>query len=189
MDHKLMNTRFAVISGIILAGAMMRLIPHWPNFTPIAAMALFGGAYMGKKWLAYTIPLSAMLLSDLLIGFHSNMMAVYLAFAITVSIGLLIRNKITVARVAGASLTASIIFFLVTNFSAWLASPQLYTRDLAGLMHSYIAGLAFFNDGSYGISFFMNEVTGSLFYNTLFFGAFYLVCKRFPALSPLKQPY
>jgi len=183
MNKKIWNTRFTVILGIIVAGAFMRLIPHWPNFTPIAAIALFGGAYMSKKYLAYAIPIIAMLVSDMVIGFHSSMAAVYIAFAITVTIGLLLSKRLNAFTVLGASLSSSVIFFLITNFASWLASPHLYTANVAGLMQCYTAGLVFFNDGSYGISFFMNEVMGGLFYNTMFFGAFYLVRQRFPVLA------
>ncbi|MBE9484011.1 MAG: hypothetical protein IMY74_04135 [Bacteroidetes bacterium] len=183
MNKKIWNTRFAVLAGIILAGAFMRLIPHWPNFTPIAAMALFGGAYLGRKYLAFALPVAAMLISDLLIGFHDSMLAVYIAFAITVTIGLVISKKVTGMNVLGASLASSVIFFLITNFAAWLTMPQLYAQNFAGLMQCYTAGLVFFNDGSQGMSFFLNEVVGGLFYNTLFFGAFYLVRQRFPSLA------
>jgi hypothetical protein len=183
MNKKIMNTRFAVLAGIIIAAAFMRLIPHWPNFTPIAAMALFGGAYMSKRYLAFALPIAAMFVSDLLIGFHNGMMAVYIAFAITVTIGIFISKKVNVRSIIGASLTSSVIFFLITNFASWLTSPQLYTANFAGLMQCYTAGLVFFNDGSYGVSFFMNEVIGGLFYNGLFFGAFYLVKQRFPVLA------
>ena len=183
MNTKVWNARFAVITGIIITGAFMRLIPHWPNFTPIAAIALFGGAYMGRRYLAYLVPIAAMFISDLLLGFHGNMAAVYIAFAITVSIGLFLRKRLNAYTVIGASLTSSMIFFLITNFAAWLTSPQLYPANFAGLMQSYTAGLVFLNDGSYGVSFFMNEVLGGLFYNTAFFGAFYLVQQRFPSLA------
>jgi len=183
MNKKIWNTRFTVILGIIFAGAFMRLIPHWPNFTPIAAMALFGGAYLGKRYLAYAIPILAMLVSDLVIGFHTNMAAVYIAFAVTVTIGLFMSKKLNAYTVLGASLTSSVIFFLITNFAAWMSSPHLYTANFAGLMQCYTAGLVFFNDGSFGVSFFMNEVFGGLFYNTMFFGAFYFVKLRFPALA------
>ncbi|MEN8224560.1 MAG: DUF6580 family putative transport protein [Bacteroidota bacterium] len=183
MNRKIWNTRFTVILGIIFAGAFMRLIPHWPNFTPIAAIALFGGAYMGKKYLAFAIPVLAMLVSDLLLGFHNSMAAVYIAFAITVTIGLFLSKRINAYTVLGASLGSSVIFFLITNFAAWMGSPHLYTANLAGLMQSYTAGLVFFNDGSYGISFFLNEVMGGFFYNMLFFGAFYFAKLRFPVLA------
>lgn len=182
MKDKIMTPRFVFLITIVVFGAFMRLVPHWPNFTPIAAMALFGGAYFSRKYLAFLIPLAALFLSDLLLGFHGNMIAVYAAFSISVLIGFMLRRKVNAGTVVGASLTISVLFFLITNFAAWVASP-IYPANFAGLMQSYAAGLAFFNDGSYGISFFMNSVLGGLFYNGLFFGAFYLARQRFPVLS------
>ncbi|MBW6460963.1 MAG: hypothetical protein K0B08_10365 [Bacteroidales bacterium] len=182
MNKKYTQTSFIVIISIIISGALFRFIPHWPNFTPIAAMALFGGAYLGRKYLAFIIPFAAMFLSDLLLGLHTGMWAVYLAFGITVMIGTLIRKNPRFASIFGASLTSSVIFFLLTNFAAWLASP-FYPPTLAGLMQSYVAGLAFFHNGSMGISFFLNEVAGSLFYNGIFFGAYALARQWMPALD------
>jgi hypothetical protein len=170
------------IISIIISGALFRFIPHWPNFTPIAAMALFGGAYLGRKHLAFIIPFAAMFLSDLVLGLHKDMWAVYLAFGLTVMIGTMIRNNVKIISIAGASVASSVIFFLLTNFGAWLASP-FYPQTFAGLMQSYIAGLAFFNNGALGLSFFLNEVAGTLFYNGLFFGVYALGRQWFPKLS------
>lgn len=181
MVKKTFTPRFTVIAAIILAAALFRLVPHWPNFTPVAAIALFGGACLNKKYLAFLVPLIALFISDLFLGFHSMMGWVYAGFMITVGIGLLLKRNINLFNVAGASLLSSVLFFLVTNFGAWLASP-LYPDTFAGLIQCYIAGLVFFNDGSYGISFFLNEVLGSLFYNTVLFGSLYLLGQRFPAL-------
>jgi hypothetical protein len=168
--------------SVIFAGALFRFIPHWPNFTPIAAMALFGGAYLGRKHLAFIIPFAAMILSDLILGLHRDMWSVYLAFGITVFIGTMMRNNIRVFNVIAASIGSSVIFFLLTNFAAWMSNP-MYPQNFSGLIQSYIAGLAFFNNGSYGISFFLNEIAGALFYNGLFFGAYALARQRYPRLS------
>ncbi len=182
MNNTTINSRLAVLASIIVAGALMRLIPHWPNFTPIAAMALFGGAYIGKKALAFIIPLAAMFLSDLVLGFHADMLAVYIAFTATVLIGFAISKKVSFGSVVLGSLSASVLFFLITNFSAWLSIP-FYTKDFAGLITAYTAGLAFFNNGSMGISFFLNDVVGTLFFSGVFFGAFSFVKQRFPSLA------
>jgi hypothetical protein len=179
---KNLTPRFWAILTLVFAAAAMRLIPHWPNFTPVAAMALFGGAYFGRKYLAFLLPLTAMLLSDLLLGFHAAMPAVYIAFAITVSIGIMISRKLNFLNVAAAALGSTVIFFLVTNFAAWLADP-MYVKNFTGLMTAYVAGLAFFNDGSYGISFFVNSLMGDAFYSLVLFGAFYLSRKTIPALA------
>lgn len=182
MKNSSIKPRLVFIVTVILFGAFMRLIPHWPNFTPIAAMALFGGAYLGRRFLAYAIPILALLLSDMIIGFHDSMLAVYMAFAITVTIGLLISQKVSAGKVLLASVSSSVIFFMVTNFAAWMGNP-IYPQNFIGLAEAYVAGLVFFNDGSYGISFFMNELLGGLFYNTIFFGAFYFARLRFPVLA------
>jgi len=182
MNNIKFNPRLSYIIITIFVAAMFRLIPHWPNFTPVAAIALFGGAYLGRKWLAFLIPFAALFFSDLIIGFYSYMPAIYIAFGLTVIIGMLMARNIKITTVIGASLGSSILFFLVTNFAAWLGNP-LYAQSFAGLMQSYVAGLAFFNDGGYGISFFLNELVGTLFYSGLLFGSFYLVQQRFPALS------
>jgi hypothetical protein len=182
MDYIKSKAGLLFTVSVILAGAFFRFIPHWPNLTPIAAMALFGGAYLGRKHLAFIVPFAAMILSDLVLGLHKDMWAVYLSFGITVSFGILIRNRVRVISIVGASLASSVIFFLLTNFAAWLSSP-FYPQTADGLMQSYIAGLAFFNNGSYGISFFLNELTGSLLYNGLFFGAYALAVHRFPKLA------
>lgn len=172
MNNKTINTRFIFIFTIILIGAILRLIPHWPNFTPIAAMALFGGAYFQKKYLAFIIPLAAMFLSDLILGLHSYMIAVYLSFAIIVGFGFILKSRIKVGSVLLASVSSSILFFIITNFAVWIGSP-FYPQNFIGLIECYTAGLPFLNNG----------VLGDLFYNTVFFGGFYFAQLRFPVLA------
>ncbi|MCK9400180.1 MAG: hypothetical protein M0Q51_09340 [Bacteroidales bacterium] len=182
MNKRKIQPSLIFIATVIIAGAFFRFIPHWPNFTPIAAMALFGGAYIGRKHLAFLIPFAAMFLSDLVLGLHKDMWAVYLAFGLTVLIGTWIRSNIRFATVVAASVGSSVIFFLLTNFASWLASP-FYPQTFGGLMQSYIAGLAFINNGSLGISFFLNEIAGALFYNGIFFGIYSFARHRLPSLS------
>jgi len=172
MNNKTINPRFVFIFGIIMFGAIMRLVPHWPNFTPIVAMALFGGAYFNKKYLAFLIPIAALLVSDFVLGFHAYLISVYLSFAIIVGIGIFMRNKIKVGSVLLASVSSSLLFFILTNFAVWIGSP-FYPQNLLGLMESFTAGLPFLNNG----------LLGDLFYNTIFFGGFYLAQQKFPALA------
>jgi hypothetical protein len=182
MDKKIFTPRFVFIIATIFTAAALRLIPHWPNFTPVAAMALFGGAYFSKKYLAFIVPLAAMFLSDLILGFHASMPAVYIAFAITVLIGMLVARHPKALNIAGAAVASTLIFFLITNFASWLGST-MYPKDFGGLMACYAAGLAFLNDGKLGISFFFNSLAGDLFYTGIFFSAFYLARLRFPVLA------
>lgn len=168
---KRISPRMALIGGIVLFGALLRLVPHWPNFTPIAAMALFGGAYIKKKHLAFLVPVAALLLSDLFLGFHKWMIAVYVSFALVVGIGMLLRNRVRTGSVLLATVSASLLFFLITNFAVWIGSP-FYPQNMAGLLESYTLAIPFLNNG----------ILGDLFFSTVFFGGFYLAQQRFPAL-------
>ena len=172
MNFKFLTPKVLIVSGIILFAAIMRLVPHYPNFTPVAALALFGGAHFGKRWLAFLIPMAALLLSDLFLGFHGFMLPVYLSFALVVLMGTLMQKNIRVFNVIGGALSASILFFLITNFAVWMGSP-FYPQNLAGLMQSYIAAIPFFH----------TTILGDLFYSSVFFGGYYLVERYYPALK------
>ncbi len=175
MNWKAITPKVWIISIIIVFAAFMRLIPHYPNFTPIAAIALFGGAHLGKKWLAYLVPLVALFISDLFLGFHNMMIPVYLGFILIVFLGTQMHNKVKVPYVLGGSLAGSLLFFLITNFAVWAFTPY-YPPTFHGLMTSYTMAIPFFHAG----------LLGDLFYNSLFFGSFYLLQQRYPALSPFR---
>ena len=174
MNQKIFSPRFLVICGIILFAALMRLVPHYPNFTPIAAIALFGGAHFQKRYLAFLIPLTALLLSDLFLGFHAFMLPVYASFMLVVLIGRLLQNRRRAGYIVLASVSGSVLFFLITNFAVWATTPY-YPQNLGGLLTSYTAALPFFH----------TSLLGDLFYSTLFFGSFYLVKQRYPALKQI----
>lgn len=149
---------------IILIAVVARLIPHMPNFTPIAATALFGAVYLPRKY-AFIIPLASMFISDIFIGFHSTMIYVYGSFILTALIGLWLRENKSVRNIIGASLFSSIIFFLITNAGVWIAGA--YDRSILGLWQSYIMG----------IPFFKGTLLGDIFYTGVFFGGYELVLK------------
>ena len=167
-----MKPRTKLLIGMILAAAAMRLLPHPSNFTPIGALALFAGAQFDDKRWAFIVPLAAMFLSDLLIGFHSQMPLVYGAFAVIVAMGFWLKEKKSAAKIAGASLVAATFFFIVSNFSVW-AFDGLYPLTMQGLVTCYIAA----------IPFFQNWLAATLVYSALLFGGFALAEKKLPALS------
>ncbi len=163
------------ISAIILALAVFRLLPHLPNVSPVAAMALFGGAYFADKRMAFIVPFVALFLSDLLLGLHNSMIFVYAGFGITVVIGFALQKKINVTNTAFAMLVSSVLFFLLTNFGAWLTSG-LYAKTAAGLMQAYVAGLPFFQ----------NSLLGNMVFAAVIFGGYYLLKNN---VSVLKASY
>ena len=167
------NSGIIALISVVLIAAIFRIIPHPPNFTPIAAMALFGGAYFADKRLAFIVPLAAMLLSDLIIGFHTGMPVVYFSFALMVLIGMRMSKNINPKSVAIGALSASILFFLVTNFAVWMMSTTLYSKDFSGLTACYVAAIPFFH----------NTLLGDLLFTSVLFGGFYLAKQRFPILA------
>lgn len=166
-----MNKRLMVLTGIVIAAAFARLVPHLPNMTPIAAMALFGGAFLPNRRLAYALPLAAMLLSDLVLGFMfygkamlASQPIVYACFLVTVWMGKLIRDRRSVLNVGAVTLASSLMFFTVTNFAVW-AAGSLYPRTLPGLIACYTAA----------IPFFRNTLIGDVTYATALFVGFALL--------------
>jgi len=170
--------RVLTLAGMIAAAAAARLIPHPPNFTPIAAIALFGGACFRDLSAAFAVPLGAMVLSDLVLGLTVYgmrsllaMPLVYLCFALTVVMGRWIRRTRSLGSIAGAALASSVLFYLVTNFGVW-AGGERYPKSLEGLAACYLAALPFFR----------NMVVGNAFYTVLLFGGFALAGQVFPVL-------
>src|SRR6266566_4335069 len=168
----MVQPRFVVVTLIIVAAVASRLIPHPPNLASIAAVELFSGAHLSDRRLAFVIPMAALFISDLLlIGFYSHMQIIYGRFALIVCIGLFLRGRRTATRIAGAALTSSILFFIVTNFGVW-AFESLYPKTIAGLVACYVAA----------IPFFQNTLLGDALYTAVLFGGFALAEKVFPIL-------
>jgi len=149
----------------ILFGAALRFAPHLPNFTPIAAMALFGGVYLNKKY-AIILPLATMLISDYFIGFYDLklMLGVYLGFAIIGVIGLLVRKNKNIFTVIGGTIFGSVVFFIITNFFVW-AFYNWYAHTPSGLIRCFVMA----------VPFFRNTLLGDLFYVGVLFGAYELI--------------
>lgn len=164
--------KFSLITVIILAAVISRFIPHPPNFTPISAIALFGGAYYSDKKLAFVIPLLVMFLSDLFLGMHSLIPFVYMSFAIIVFLGFQLRERKSTLKIAAAAVSGSIIFFILTNFAVWLIG-SFYPKNFEGLIACYVAA----------IPFFQNTLLGNIVYTTFLFGSFEIIKNINPNLA------
>lgn len=171
------NIRIAALIAAILVAALFRLVPHPPNFTPIAAMALFSGAYLPRRALAFAAPLAALLLSDLVLGFYPGMAFIYVSVALTVLIGWAISRRRSALRIAGAAVVGSVLFYVLTNFSTWLIT-DMYPKTLEGLAACYVAA----------IPFFQNTLAGDLVFSALLFGGFALAERAIPQLREDPQP-
>ena len=126
---------------LIVLGVISRVIPHAPNFTPILAIALMSGLYIKKK-IIVVLPISIMLVSDLIIGSHATVFWVYLSLILISLIGQVIKNNLS--NIVVYSILSSILFFIITNFGVWSLGGYGYT--FAGLIMSYTMAIPFFNN-------------------------------------------
>lgn len=137
---------------MILAAGCYRLMPHPWNVTPLGAMALLGGAYLGRRH-ALWLPLMVLALTDLMLNVRMGYPMVYLprafdyaAFVLIGLLGLWMRTRSTQRKLAAALITP-FIFFFISNFGVWLFGNSLgnvpYSYNLNGLIACYAAGLPF----------------------------------------------
>jgi len=149
---------------IILAGVAVavRLLPHPANFTPVVAVSLFAGYYLPKKWVII-LPVLVMLISDLIIGFYDwrLMLTVYGCFVLTGIMGTAIKKSRNPLTVLTTTMSASLGFFLITNFAVW-AFSSWYAHSLSGLLTCYVLA----------VPFFRNTFLGDLFFVAILFGGY-----------------
>ena len=167
------NLSFIGIILLILFASFTRIIPHMPNFTPIGAMALFGGAYLSNKYHAFIIPILSLWFSDLIINnfilnyydqftwFYPGFIWQYATFGIIILIGYFLLKKITLKKVLISSIGSSLIFFVITNFGVW-SSGSMYTLSLNGLISCFVLA----------VPFYKGTLLGFLFYSSFLFGVF-----------------
>lgn len=169
---------FGVLAlGTVVIMCIGRWMPHPPNFTPMVGAAIFGGAMLFRKWIAVAIPVLAFWISDLFLNnliytsyfdgfvwFSSNFVFAAIALSIIALFSTRLSKGWSALKVAGFSLSSSVIFFLISNFGVWAAMHSIYPKTFSGLLTAYAAGLPYL----------FNGMAGDLFYCTVFFGGFAL---------------
>tara|TARA_X000000368_G_scaffold85568_1_gene64936 strand:+ start:1560 stop:2114 length:555 start_codon:yes stop_codon:yes gene_type:complete len=169
---------------LILFASFSRLIPHIPNFTPVGAIALFGGVYFKNKFHAFLITISSLFISDLIINnfflshyfkeftlFYSGFLWQYLSFILIILIGIFSLKKFNFKKLIISTIASSLVFFIITNFGVWI-NGSLYSKDLIGLVLCY----------TMAIPFYKGTLLGFLFYSFLLFG----IAEFFKLKSSLK---
>ena len=186
--------RTILIFAMIVLAAALRLAPHPWNFTPVGAIALFSGAMVRDRRLAFLFPMLVMFATDAIIGFNRLSPLVYASFLLSVLIGRAVvgarlrgfqsqpepatrAKKRAGTRVAAATFLGALQFFLITNFGVW-AFLSSYPRTRAGLVVCYLAG----------VPFFWNTLAGDAVYATLLFGGLFLAERLAPRLRPSAAP-
>ncbi len=184
-EHKINSsfTYLIILALLIVLGIVGRLLPHPPNFTPMAAIALFSGFIFMKRYMAILAVVVTMLLTDYFaFGFLSpewfaskSMWVVYLSLLFPIVFKSFLQKKLGLLRITGAALTSSMVFFLATNFAVWAFSP-MYEKTWSGLVLCY----------TMAIPFFQNTVAGDLIWSGVIFGVYYALLS-YSNLTVLKQ--
>lgn len=133
---KEINNQEKLLAVFVILATFLRLIPHPLNFTPITSLALFSGVMFNRKWLGLIIPLIAMFLSDIILGFSMISFWVYASFGLITLFGWFIK-KMNIHSI----LLSSIIFFIVSNFGVWVLG---YPHTIEGILLCYIMAIPFF---------------------------------------------
>jgi len=149
---------------IISFGILSRIIVHTPNFTPVLSMAFLGGMYL-KGRQAILVPLALMVISDLMIGFYPLMYLTWGSIVLISVLGLWLRQRKSFVNVLTGSVASAVIFFMVTNFGAWLT---LYPHTMDGLRQCYILA----------IPFFRSTLVSTVAYSLVFYTAYEWILKR-----------
>lgn len=169
------TTRIILASILIIFAVFSRLLPHPPNFAPIAAVALFGGSVLPRKW-AVSLPLLSMIVSDLFIGLHPLILFTWGSFMVIALLSNGFIKSIKPLVIGGASIGASVLFYLVSNFGVWLEG-RMYSLTFTGLVDCYYHALPFFR----------YTLLGDIAFTALLFGLYVLAYKTaFPKLTPFK---
>jgi hypothetical protein len=150
---------------LLIFGIAMRFLPHEPNFTPVSAIALFGGVYLSKRY-AILLPLLLMIFSDLVIGLHDTIAFTWGSFVLIAAMGVWLKNRKTPWLILASSAISALLFFLVTNFGAWLT--DLYPHTWEGFLTCY----------TLAIPFFRNTLISSILYAVFLFGVYELIYHR-----------
>jgi hypothetical protein len=165
--------RFWLSFVLVIAGVVLRIIPHPWNFAPVGAIALFAGAHFERRTWAIGVPLLTMLAGDAIIGFHSLMPFVYLSYALIALIGIVLRgHRSSVSAIGGGVLISSVVFYLITNFAVW-AQGAMYAKTAAGLAACYIAAIPFIG----------NTLASDAIYTAIFFSVFAVSERQIPLFA------
>jgi hypothetical protein len=150
----------ALIVCLIAFAVFGRVLPHPPNFAPMAAVAIFAGALLPRRW-AVILPVAAMIASDLVISLYPMFMFTWGSFALIAFLSNILIKNISPFSVIGASLGASFLFYLLSNFGVWLQG-KMYAMTLTGLFECYYNA----------IPFFRNTLLGDILFTSVLFSIY-----------------
>jgi hypothetical protein len=158
--------------AIVVLGFLGRVLIHIPNFSPVIALALFGGAMLNRKT-AVILPVALLAATDIILGLHNTMPFTWGSIIIIAVLGRLLSEHKNVKNIALFSVVSAVIFFIITNLGCWIT---MYPLNLAGLQQCFIAALPFFN----------STLVSTLIYSAVLFGGYAMLAARIQKTSLAK---
>lgn len=153
------NKNTLIVFGVLFTLVLLsRWVSHMWNFTLVGGAFLFAGSYFKDKKVAVALMLSTMLVSDFVVGFHSQMISVYFSYLVIVVLGFMLNTQSDRIKILGTSLLGSFLFYVITNFAVWFEG-SLYPMSFSGLMDCYIMA----------IPFYRNQLASDVFSAVVFF--------------------
>lgn len=134
-----------VFATLFLLAVLSRWVSHLWNFTLVGGAFIFAAAYFTDKKVSVVLMLVTMLVSDYIIGFHSQMISVYLGYLVMLGFGFMLSPQANRLKILGYSFAGTLGFYLISNFGVW-TEGQLYPKTLAGLIDCYVMALPFYRN-------------------------------------------
>ncbi len=134
---------FLFAGSLVVIAVLSRLLTHTWNFTIMGGVAIFSAAFFAKRFVAFTIVIASLLISDAVLGFHSQMPAVYFSFLLMAAVGSLLTLNSSRLAVFATSVFGSLLFFMITNFFVWYQGT-MYPMTVSGLGDCYVMGIPFY---------------------------------------------
>jgi hypothetical protein len=156
-----LRSDLVIVAGLVALGVAARLLPHEPNFTPIAASTLFAATVLRTRLIAFAVPILALVISDMVLASEMTSIraVIYAMFMLPAVVAFMPERTRAPGMFVPAIIAYSLLFFVVTNLAVW-AFSGMYPLTAAGLANCYAAALPFLPQ----------TIIGDLFWAAVLFG-------------------
>ena len=147
-----MNSKSKVITALVVVAVFSRLLPHYPNFTAMGALAFFS-AFSGKNFgkslalMAGTMMFTDVILNNIIyptgefVFMYAGSIFTYVGFAAYTLTGYLSKSRKSAAL---GLIVGSLLFFAISNFGVWFSPLSAYPKTVTGLLSAYTAAIPFY---------------------------------------------
>ncbi|MEQ1768850.1 MAG: DUF6580 family putative transport protein [Devosia sp.] len=136
------SERLAILLVVIGAGSRLLHLP--PNIAAVTGVTIFAGFAIRNVWLALAVPIAAMALADVVLGWYPEVIYTWAGMAAGVLLARAILHPLTPLRLIGTTFAASLVFFVLSNLGVFISGYYGYT--LEGFIACYVAAIPFWQN-------------------------------------------